>query len=102
MAKIRILAAVGAAALLGSLAQSARASDDSYKFLESVKKADYAQVSKTLSQNPGLVNTHDLSDGHTALMIATQRLDASWMEYLIAMHADVNGHDDHGAQEAHA
>ncbi len=64
---------------------------ESYKFLESVKKKELAEVNEMLDKgSPKLVNTRDITSGNTALHLVVARRDLPWLDYLIAKGAKVN------------
>jgi ankyrin repeat protein len=69
-----------------------------YKFLEAVRKKDGQEVTDLLNE-PGttIVNTHDSSNGDTALHIVTQRRDVTWMSFLIGKGANVDARNGQGA-----
>jgi len=84
-----------AASLL--IAGPARADfSDGYKFLEAVKKKEGDKVEEALMKSSGIVNSKDITTGETALHIVTARRDLTWLNYLIAKGANVNGADDRG------
>lgn len=67
------------------------------KFLQAVRDKDVDEAMNDLSDpGAGLVNTHDLANGQTALHIVTERRDLMWMRFLITKGADVNARDGHG------
>lgn len=86
----------GALAAAAAFAATPALAIDGYKFLDAVKKSDVEEVKKALASTPQIVNTHDTTNGQTALMIAAARSDLTWLQYMLAAHADVNGHDDQG------
>jgi len=69
-----------------------------YKFLEAVRKKEGQTVTDLLNE-PGttIVNTHDSSNGETALHIVTQRRDTTWMNFLIGKGANVDARNGQGA-----
>ncbi len=69
----------------------------SYKFLDAVKKKDGESVSEQLAE-PGttIVNTHDITNGETALHIVTERRDVTWITFLISKGADTNARNSKG------
>ena len=90
------LAAMIAAAMLLPAPAAAQFSD-SYKFLEAVRKKDGTAATELLEKgSPSLINTRDSTSGQTALHIATQRRDLTWMQYLISRGANVNIRDGRG------
>jgi len=96
---LRRVVASGTAAALLALGAPAAAQTYSpgYKFLEAVEKKDVAEVEKLLGK-PGstLINSRDITDGHTALHIAAQRRDIVWLVYLANKGANPNIADNHG------
>jgi len=94
----RILASGLAALAAGMTIASPAYADysEGYKFLESVKKKEGDKVEKQLMDNSQIVNAKDVTTGETALMIVTQRRDATWLNFLIGKGANVNLADDHG------
>lgn len=100
MPKFR-LSAVALLALLGlglTMPMPAAAQfSDSYKFLEAVKKKEGQEVTDMLANgSPSLINTRDLTSGESALHLVTKRRDLTWMQFLIAMGANVNIRDAKG------
>lgn len=90
-----IIAAAGASVLV-AIPASAQFSDG-YKFLEAVKKRDGEAVTKALGE-PGstIVNTRDISSGHTALHLVVQRRDLVWVRFLLQAKANPNVRDNNG------
>ena len=79
------------------LASPARADfSDGYKFLEAVKKKEGDKVEEALMKSSQIVNSKNVTTGETALHIVTARRDLTWLNYLIAKGANVNGADDRG------
>nr|WP_241233586.1 ankyrin repeat domain-containing protein [Altericroceibacterium xinjiangense] len=70
---------------------------EGYKFLEAVKKKD-GTVVLDLLRTPGstVINTRDVSSGETALHIATQRRDLTWLNFLLGKRANPNIADKKG------
>ncbi|WP_288418059.1 ankyrin repeat domain-containing protein [uncultured Novosphingobium sp.] len=70
---------------------------EGYKFLEAVKKKEGEKVESALS-TPGatIINTRDVTTGETALHIVTNRRDLTWLQFLLAKGANVNGRDGQG------
>ncbi len=89
-----VLAAFAAGVLFASPAHADFS--DGYKFLESVKKKEGEKVEQALSENSQIVNAKDVSTGETALLIVTNRRDATWLGFLIGKGANVNAADDRG------
>lgn len=70
---------------------------ESYKFLESIKKKELAEVNEMLDKgSPNLVNTRDITSGDTALHIVVARRDLPWLDFLIAKGAKVNVSNNRG------
>jgi ankyrin repeat protein len=76
---------------------AAQTYSDGYKFLEAVDEKDITEVEKLLGK-PGstLVNSRDLSNGRTALHIATARRDNVWLVFLANKGANPNIADNRG------
>ncbi|KMS54772.1 ankyrin [Novosphingobium barchaimii LL02] len=92
---LKIAIPVFAASLL--IASPARADfSEGYKFLEAVKKKEGDKVEEALMKSSQIVNAKDITSGETALHIVTARRDLTWLNYLIAKGANVNGADDRG------
>ncbi len=70
---------------------------DSYSFLKAVKDRDGAEATKYVSK-PGsvIVNTHDQSNGETALHIVTRDRDQTWLNFLLSKGAQPDARDNHG------
>jgi len=96
---LRRVVASGTVAVLLALGTPAAAQNYSpgYKFLEAVEKKDIAEVDKLLGK-PGstLINSRDITDGHTALHIVVQRRDIVWLVFLANKGANPNIADSHG------
>jgi ankyrin repeat protein len=82
---------------LGLAAPAAAQFSDSYNFLKAVKERDVLKA-KSFMDKPGstVVNTRDLDDGETALLIAVRRRDTPWMGFLLQNGADPNLADRQG------
>ncbi|WP_159981975.1 MULTISPECIES: ankyrin repeat domain-containing protein [unclassified Novosphingobium] len=92
---LKVAIPVFAASLL--IASPARADfSEGYKFLEAVKKKEGDKVEEALMKSSQIVNAKDVTTGETALHIVTARRDLTWLNYLIAKGANVNGADDRG------
>ena len=94
----RVVASATLAALLALGAPAAAQNySPGYKFLEAVEKKDIAEVEKLLGR-PGstLINSRDITDGHTALHIAVQRRDIVWLVFLANKGANPNIADNRG------
>ncbi len=94
MSNIRRLALALAAPMVVLTAMPSPAAaqfSESYKFLESVKKKELAEVNEMLDKgSPNLVNTRDISSGDTPMHIVVARRDLPWLAYLITKGAKVN------------
>ena len=83
--------------LAGLPSPAAAQFSESYKFLESVKKKELAEVNEMLDKgSPNLVNTRDITSGETALHIVVARRDLPWLDYLISKGAKVNVSSNRG------
>ena len=69
---------------------------DGYKFLQAVEKSDVDKVKDLINKNSTIVDSRDVSDGRTALHIATQRRDSTWLRYLLTAGANPNIADKKG------
>ncbi|MBH0113930.1 ankyrin repeat domain-containing protein [Novosphingobium sp. YJ-S2-02] len=69
---------------------------EGYKFLESVKKKEGAEVEQAIMESPLIVNSRDVTSGETALHIIVARRDLTWLRFLVQKGANVNIADDHG------
>ncbi|WP_323982175.1 ankyrin repeat domain-containing protein [Novosphingobium aureum] len=84
---------------LAAMAVSASAQtgfSEGYKFLESVKKKEGAEVEQAIMESPLIVNSRDVTSGETALHIIVARRDLTWLRFLVQKGANVNIADDHG------
>ena len=94
----RVVACGTVAALLACGAPAAAQTySPGYQFLEAVEKKDIGEVEKLLGK-PGstLINSRDITDGHTALHIAAQRRDIVWLVFLANKGANPNIADNRG------
>lgn len=94
----RVAASMTLAAVLALGAPAAAQNySPGYKFLEAVEKKDIAEVEKLLGK-PGstLINSRDITNGRTALHIATQRRDVIWLTFLANKGANPNIADNRG------
>lgn len=98
------LAGVAAASLLSlsaTVATTAPAAaqnySDGYKFLQAVDKKD-AKTAMELLDAPGstVINTRDVANGRTALHIAVERRDMTWLNFLTQRRANPNVADNRG------
>ena len=90
------LAAAAALAVVMAPGAQAQRFSDGYRFLEAVKKADSAEVTKMLN-DPGsrIVDTrNDAGDG--ALHIVARRSDAVYLRFLLGKGANPNLRDGNG------
>lgn len=69
---------------------------DSYKFLESLKKKDGAEVEQALTKNSGLINARDAGTGETVVHLIIPLRDATWLAYLLGKRANPNAIDNRG------
>lgn len=97
----RIRQAAWAVVLVAGIAVSAepvaaQMYSDGYKFLEAVEKRDRATVTELVHKNGTIVDSRDLSKGHTALHLAVRRRDLDWMSYLLGLNANPNIADNDG------
>lgn len=95
MTMVKLFARMAALLLAGgavAMPVSAQLTGPGYKFLESVRKRDGAEVEKVLGPTgpTTVINTQDVTTGDTALHIVTQRRDLDWLRYLLAHGADPN------------
>ena len=98
----RIKRAALAAVLFGGLAAlaapaAAQLFSDGFKFLEAVDKKDRRTVIELVNRNKTIVDSRDISKGHTALHIAVQRRDLAWIDYLLGLNANANVADKEGS-----
>jgi ankyrin repeat protein len=70
---------------------------ESYNFLKAVKDRDGTEATKFLSK-PGsvIIDTHDISNGDTALHIVTRDRDLQWLHFLLSKGAKPDGRDKNG------
>ena len=70
---------------------------DGYKFLQAVEKKD-GKAAIELLDAPGstVINSRDVSNGRTALHIAVERRDLTWLNFLTQRHANPNLADNRG------
>lgn len=97
--RARIALAGMAAALLALSIVPAAAQNysDGYKFLQAVEKKDGKTAIEMLDR-PGstLINSRDVSNGRTALHIAVERRDMTWINFLSQRGANANLADNRG------
>lgn len=97
----RVKGAALAAVLFGGLAAvaapaAAQMFSDGFKFLEAVEKQDRRTVIELINKNKTIVDSRDVTKGHTALHIAVQRRDLAWIDYLLGLNANPNVADKQG------
>lgn len=89
-------AAAAAAALLVAPPVSAQRFSDGYKFLQAVEKGDVETVKDLVNKNATVIDSRDVTDGHTALHTAVKRRDSVWLRYLLTYRANPNLADKEG------
>ena len=92
-----LAALVVAGLALTAAPAAAQMFSDGFKFLEAVEKKDRRTVIELVSKNKTIIDSRDVSKGHTALHIAVQRRDLSWIDYLLGLNANTNLADKQGA-----
>jgi ankyrin repeat protein len=90
-----LLALAAPVTLAGSAA--AQNYSDGYKFLQAVDKKD-GKAAMELLDAPGstVINSRDVSNGRTALHIAVERRDLTWLNFLTQRRANPNLADNRG------
>lgn len=90
-----VLAAVAATMLVPSPAVAQQS--EGYEFLKAVRDKEGDIVTQALS-TPGstVINTRDISKGHTALHIVVERRDLTWIRFLTQKGANPNIADNNG------
>ncbi len=70
---------------------------DGYKFLKAVEEKDGGLVTQMLDK-PGstVINARDITNGRTALLIAVERRDTTWINFLTRRGANPNLADSRG------
>ena len=91
-----VFAAALAAALVAGAPAAAQTYSDGYKFLQAVEKSDLDTVKELSNKNSTIVNSRDLSDGHSALHILIKRRDAPWLRYMLTLGTNPNLADKQG------
>lgn len=91
-----VLAAGAAAALFAATPAGAQHFSDGYKFLQAVEKSDVDTVKDLIAKNSTIIDSRDVTDGHTALHTATRRRDSVWLRYLLTFGANPNLADKQG------
>jgi ankyrin repeat protein len=95
--RIKLAFAAGAAAaLLATAPASAQRYSDGFKFLQAVDKGDVETVKDLINKNATVIDSRDVSDGHTALHTAVKRRDTVWLRYLLTYRANPNLADKQG------
>lgn len=98
----RIRQALLAALMVAGLAlvaapAAAQMYSDGFKFLKAVEEKDRRTVIELVNKNKTVIDSRDISKGHTALHIAVQRRDLDWISYLLGLNANPNVTDKDGA-----
>lgn len=93
--KVAIAACAGAM-LLAAAPAAAQHYSDGYKFLEAVEKSDLEKVKELVNRNSTIVDSRDLSDGHSALHTLVKRRDGPWLRYILTLGANPNLPDKKG------
>lgn len=83
-------------ALLAAVPAAAQNYSDGYNFLKAVDKEDAATVDQLLNKSHTLIDSRDLTDGHTALHIAVRKRAYRWLSYLLGKGANPNLADKNG------
>jgi ankyrin repeat protein len=95
--RIKLAVAAGAAALLFAAAPAAAQQySDGYKFLQAVEKSDLTTVKELVAKNSTVIDSRDISDGHSALHTAIKRRDSGWLRYLLSLGTNPNLADKKG------
>ena len=95
--RIKLALATGAGAmLLATTPAAAQNYSDGFKFLQAVEKSEVQKVKDLINKNATVIDARDVTDGHTALHIATRRRDSSWLRYLLTLGANPNIADKNG------
>ena len=82
--------------MLAAVPAAAQNYSDGYKFLQAVEKSDLDTVKQLTNKNSTIVDSRDLSDGHSALHITVKRRDGPWLRYLLTLGANPNLPDKNG------
>lgn len=93
--KLAIAAAAGAA-LLAATPAGAQLYSDGYKFLEAVEEKNQAEVNQLLQKNGTLIDARDVTSGRTALHIAAENREYTWLSFLLGKGANPNIADKRG------
>ena len=92
----RIKGVLAAAVLVAAMPVAAQHYSDGFKFLQAVDKSDVNTVKDLINKNATVIDARDVTDGHTALHIATKRRDSVWLRYLLTYGANPNLPDKQG------
>ena len=93
--KLVIAAAAGAALLIGAPA-GAQLYSDGFKFLKAVEEKDTAEVNELLQKNGTVIDARDVTSGRTALHIAAENREYTWLSFLLGKGANPNIADKRG------
>jgi ankyrin repeat protein len=91
-----VLGASAAAALFAATPAAAQHFSDGYKFLQAVEKGDINTVKDLIAKNSTIIDSRDVTDGHTALHTSIRRRDTAWLRYLLTVGANPNLPDKQG------
>jgi ankyrin repeat protein len=90
------VAAAAAALLLAAVPAAAQQYSDGYKYLQAVEKSDLTKVKELVAKTSTVIDSRDISDGHSALHIVIKRRDAPWLRYLLTLGTNPNLADKKG------
>ncbi|MXP42107.1 ankyrin repeat domain-containing protein [Altererythrobacter soli] len=90
------IAAIAGAALLAGAPAAAQLYSDGYKFLKAVEEKKDAEVNELLQKNATLIDARDVTSGRTALHIAAENREYTWLSYLLGKGANPNIADKRG------
>ena len=93
--KLVIAAAAGAALLSGAPA-GAQLYSAGFKFLKAVEEKDTAEVNELLQKNGTVIDARDVTSGRTALHIAAENREYTWLSFLLGKGANPNIADKRG------
>ncbi len=93
----KILRALLLGAIFAFPTLSAAQFSESYSFLKAVKDRDGTEATKYVSK-PGsvIIDTHDISNGETALHIVAKDRDLTWLHFLLGKGAKPDSRDKTG------
>jgi ankyrin repeat protein len=91
------IATIAGAALLAAAPAAAQLYSDGYKFLKAVEEKKEAEVNELLQKNATVIDSRDVTSGRTALHIAAENREYSWLSYLLGKGANPNIADKRGA-----